>query len=339
MQITEFDNGDTALYCIRVMPQMSKSTTVKGAAYTKLFLAISELEKRRGSKVFCVIHNGAGHICEPSLLLPVIIKRKEFKKGKSLDLLIHSNGGEADSAYRLVKFLRGRYATVTALIPLHAKSAATLMCLGADRIVMGEFAHLGPVDVQLMDPLHRGAEYFSPLNEFKAMDFLRDYAVELVDFFTGLFLQRSGMSVKDALHETIPCVTAILRPLYAQVDPIEMGEHRRSLAIGEEYANRLLDAVKNPHRERIVEKLVWKYPSHDFSIDRDEARDLGLPVEKMNEKDEDALLNAITELKAYEMSYCGFAPALPAAKKGTAKKQSPKGVPTARPRPPATAAA
>jgi hypothetical protein len=330
-----FDKGGDGLYCIRVMAKIDNSPAQ--AAYVKLFVAVSELEKRRNSKVFCVIHHGSSHICEPSLMLPVITGRKEFKKGKTLDLLIHSNGGEADSAYRLIKFLRGRYATVNALVPLHAKSAATLMCLGADRIIMGEFAHLGPVDVQLTDPLHRGAEYFSPLNEFKAMDFLRDYAIELVDFFTGLFLQRSGMSVKDALHEAIPCVTTILHPLYAQVDPIEMGEHRRSLAIGEEYANRLLDAVKNPNRERIVEKLVWKYPSHDFAIDREEAHDLGIPVERMSGEDENALLNALMELKEYGASYCGFAPALPTAKKGPAKKQSTKGVSTGKT--PATAAA
>jgi hypothetical protein len=60
----------------------------------------------------------------------------------------------------------------------------------------------------------------------------------------------------------------------------------------------------------------------------------------MNAKDEDALLNALMELKEYGVSYCGFAPTLPAAKKGTAKKQqSPKGVSTGRPKPPATAAA
>ena len=59
----------------------------------------------------------------------------------------------------------------------------------------------------------------------------------------------------------------------------------------------------------------------------------------MNEKDEDALLNTLMELKEHGMSYCGFAPALTAAKKGTAKKQSPKGVSTGKPKPPATAAA
>lgn len=78
------------------------------------------------------------------------------------------------------------------------------MCLGADRIELGELAELGPVDIQMRDPLLRGAEYFSPLDEFKSMEFMRDYAVGILDFFTGLFLERSGMSVKDAMHETIP---------------------------------------------------------------------------------------------------------------------------------------
>jgi hypothetical protein len=111
-----------------------------------------------------------------------------------------------------MKFFRRRYDRVNAIVPLKAKSAATLMCLGADRIAMGEFAHLGPVDIQIVDPIERGAESFSPLDEFKSMEFMRDYAVEILDFFTGLFLERSGMSVKEAMHETIPCVTGLMQP-------------------------------------------------------------------------------------------------------------------------------
>jgi ClpP class serine protease len=41
------------------------------------------------------------------------------------------------------------------------------MSLGADAIFMGEFAELGPVDVQIQDPVERGAEPLSPLDEFK----------------------------------------------------------------------------------------------------------------------------------------------------------------------------
>lgn len=255
-----------------------------------------------------MVHGKHGHICELSTLWPVIRKRSDFPRGNTLELLLHSDGGEPDVAYRLMKFFRRRYGKVNALVPLKAKSAATLMCMGADRIYMGEFSELGPVDIQISDPLQRGAEYFSPLDEFKSMEFMRDYAVEILDFFTGLFLQRSGMSVKDAMHETIPCITGLMQPLYVQVDPLEMGEHRRSMAIGEEYATRLLALTRNPHAAKIVEQLVWKYPSHSFAIDYEEAKGLKLPVEPMNRAEENILLDLLLELQTYDFSFCGFVP-------------------------------
>jgi hypothetical protein len=300
------------------------ATSQSPKSLQNLATAVAALEHKRGSRIFCLIHNGGGHICEPSTLWPIIRNRKQFKKGRAIDILIHSGGGEPDAAYRLVKFLRGRYDQINALVPLMAKSAATLICLGADRIFMGEFSQLGPVDIQIADPLHRGAEYFSPLDEFKSMEFLRDYGIELLDFFTALFIERSGMSVKEAMHETVPCITGILQPLYAQVDPLEMGEHRRSLAIGEEYANRLLKVSRTANSERIVQKLVWKYPSHTFSIDYDEAKELQLPVSRMDGKEEDLLLNVLMEFARYELSFCGFAPA-PQTSKKAVKKQLQKG--------------
>ena len=327
------------LYCKLAMVDPTSPAHQK--AFAGLIQVVNDLEHKRSSKVFCLIHNGGGHICEPSMLWPVIKDRKQFRGGKkNLDLLIHSGGGDAGAAYRLITFLRGRYEQINALVPLQAKSAATLMCLGADSILMGEFAHLGPVDIQIADPLHRGADYFSPLDEFKAMEFLRDYAVELVDFFTGLFLERSGMGVKEALHEAVPCITGLLRPLYGQIDPIEMGEHRRLLAIGEQYATRLLDMVNNQNRGAIVEKLVWKYASHDFAINRAEAKALHLPVEPMDAKQEDQLLNVLTEFREYELSYCGFIPALRLPKsRQVSRKKPPKSMSTAKQRQAAAATA
>jgi len=185
------------------------------------------------------------------------------------------------------------------------------MCFGADMIFMGEFAELGPMDVQINDPVERGAEPFSPLDEFKSMEFLREYAVELVDYFTFLFIKRSGMSIKEAIHESIPCVSGMMRPLYERIDPLEVGGHRRSLAIGEEYATRLLKLVKNPHWESIVEKLVWKYPSHDFAIDIEEALELNLPVTALPRDQDKALVNVIMELEEDETCLYGFIPASP----------------------------
>jgi len=209
-----------------------------------------------------------------------------------------------------------------------AKSAATLMCLGADAIYMGEFSDLGPIDVQIEDPIEKGSRPVSPLDEFKSTEFLRDYAVEILDLFTLLIIRRSGMGIKEALRESITVTTALMRPLYEQLNPLEIGAYKRALAIGEEYATRLLALTKNPRRKEIVEALVSKYPSHEFAIDREEARSLGLPVYPLDAGQESLLHNAMEGIVQNGESVYGFAKV--PQKKATAqptKRKKPTSVP------------
>jgi len=37
----------------------------------------------------------------------------------------------------------------------------------------------------------------------------------------------------------------MMRPLFEQINPLETGEHKRAMAIGEEYAKRLLALTKS----------------------------------------------------------------------------------------------
>lgn len=67
---------------------------------------------------------------------------------KPLHVLIASPGGDGETAIRMVRSMQSRCTTLTMLVPDMAKSAATLMCLGADHIVMGPGGDLGPVDPQ-----------------------------------------------------------------------------------------------------------------------------------------------------------------------------------------------
>lgn len=65
-----------------------------------------------------------------------------------LHLILWSPGGDGEVAVRLVRSAQARCSELTVLIPDIAKSAATLFALGADRILMGPAADLGPVDPQ-----------------------------------------------------------------------------------------------------------------------------------------------------------------------------------------------
>lgn len=69
------------------------------------------------------------------------------KKGT---LMLTSGGGDPNAAEKLMQMFRKRFTeSFQIIVPFFAKSAATFMCLGSDKICMGYGAELGPIDPQI----------------------------------------------------------------------------------------------------------------------------------------------------------------------------------------------
>jgi ClpP class serine protease len=75
----------------------------------------------------------------------------DSKKGY---LMLTSSGGDPNAAEKLLIMCRERFTEgFQVIVPNYAKSAATLICLGSDKILMGYMAELGPIDPQIqLDP-------------------------------------------------------------------------------------------------------------------------------------------------------------------------------------------
>jgi ATP-dependent protease ClpP protease subunit len=82
--------------------------------------------------------------------LPFVNMLKSLDAITNLDLVIVSPGGDGTAAETMLELCR-RYCPgrLRIVVPLYAKSAATLIALGADEIVMGETSELGPIDAQV----------------------------------------------------------------------------------------------------------------------------------------------------------------------------------------------
>lgn len=80
-------------------------------------------------------------------------------KERELDLIIHSPGGSPLAAEQMLEYLRTRFDNIRAIVPLQAKSAATMIALGCDEIVMAEHSELGPIDPQILIPVPEGVRY------------------------------------------------------------------------------------------------------------------------------------------------------------------------------------
>lgn len=63
-----------------------------------------------------------------------------------LDVLVHSPGGFAEAAESIVDLLRSRFSSVRFIVPIAAKSAATILVMSGDEIVMDDLSELGPID-------------------------------------------------------------------------------------------------------------------------------------------------------------------------------------------------
>ncbi len=66
-----------------------------------------------------------------------------------LRLILNSPGGDGVVAEKIVDMCRNYCKSLEIIIPNMAKSAATLMALSADKIVMGYCSEIGPIDAQV----------------------------------------------------------------------------------------------------------------------------------------------------------------------------------------------
>lgn len=202
-----------------------------------------------------------------------------FLGGSATDrlvLVIESSGGDAHAAYQLGMLYRGRAKHFTVAVPRWAKSAATLLCLAADRIIMTRIAELGPLDPQVKRP---GETSLRPaLYEYRAVEALHDSSLELLGMVLDVLTEKTGMDTRDLIAPSLAFVARLMAPVYGRIDPAKHGANYSVLKVSQMYAERLLIAVgMSEERARtIAYSIATWYPSHEFILDQGELHRLGV---------------------------------------------------------------
>jgi hypothetical protein len=70
--------------------------------------------------------------------------------GHVLDVLLHCPGGSIESAERICRLLRSRFTDIRYVVPHTASSAATLLALSGNQILLDDRSALGPIDPQVL---------------------------------------------------------------------------------------------------------------------------------------------------------------------------------------------
>ena len=243
--------------------------------------AVQELEKKLGLSVWLLVQAGGPHpfhaLEEP--VWDAFYKEKTRLPKDGIAVLLDSPGGSARVAYGLARLFRSKCRRFVVVLPRYAKSAATILALAADTIIVGERGELGPLDAQLMDPDRE--EYASTLDEVQALQRLHARALDAVDETMNVLVMRSGKKVETLLPIALRFVSDMMRPLLDKIDTVHYTQMSRVLKVAEEYAIRLLiPRYPKEQAEKIARHLVEGYPEHDFIIDAEEAMSIGLNVER-----------------------------------------------------------
>jgi hypothetical protein len=233
--------------------------------------AVKVLEEALGIPVWMLVQKGPERpIGLYGPLLQIFMDaRDELASYGHVALLIDSPGGLADVAYRVARILQ-RDSGFTVVIPRFAKSAATLLSLGATRAMMGEDAEIGPLDAQLWD--EEREEPGSALNEVQALDQLHSVALQHLDQTMHVMVGGSKKKTEVLLPMAAKFVSDMMCPMLEKIDAVHYAKQARILAVAEHYAVRLLmlAGVPKERADTIADYLVNRYPEHGFVIDRQE---------------------------------------------------------------------
>ena len=200
-------------------------------------------------------------------------------------LILVTQGGDADAAYRIGRYLQRTYKHFTLYVSGYCKSAGTLIATGAHELVISDHGELGPLDVQMSkeDELWKMQSGLTISDTLDALQISADKA------FTEFFLHMKAgsddaITLRTATEIATKMTTGLFAPLYGQVDPMHVGEAHRAMSIAVEYGLRLLEEGRNIDSDHL-RYLTSEYASHGFVIDRLEASELFANVREPSEKE------------------------------------------------------
>lgn len=223
---------------------------------------------------------------------------EETKRSSDVALVLSTNGGDPDAAFKMGKCLQLRYDDVSIFVPGICKSAGTLLAIAANKLVFSLcYGELGPLDIQVTRKdgalgqesgliIHE-AFYFL---EKRSAKLLHSSVPEIIDATEG------RVSLQTASDFASRFSSSLFGPLLARIDPKEIGERSRSMRVAEEYGRRLNYKFENLEFNSPLESnlyvlhfLMWACPSHEFVIDVDEASALFKRVRITNELEENII--------------------------------------------------
>ena len=246
---------------------------------------IRQIEEERGSRVLTYITGDRPGVAPAQIgedaVRHVVEHLRLFGSPDKLDIFLYSRGGGQDVPWQLVSAFREASKEWSVIIPFRSHSAATLIALGADHIIMGPQAQLGPIDPSLTQ--------LTPDGDINLV------SVEDVMAFIDFIREKVGLSDQMAL-------TNGLANLINRVDAVTLGTVHRTHSHIRDVARKIIQSRSKPPinsiQDRIISTLAEEVYAHAHAISRTEAKELDLPVIEPDPKLENLMWKLLVEYES-----------------------------------------
>lgn len=200
---------------------------------------------------------------------------------EQINLLVHSPGGDGTICEKIVDICRshlvGNNRKFRVIVPNVAKSAATILALGTDEIIMGYTSELGPIDPQVPIVVSGTTQWVSAFSFVEARDKLLEQitkATKKKEPTVGLLTQLAGLNVPftDEMENQIQfakktAITLLNKYMLAPIHTKPVQRHKESIGIA----------------EKLLSKVV--FPTHGYYISGQTAKEMGLQIELLDKGD------------------------------------------------------
>ena len=239
---------------------------------------IEEITNRKLIVYTASFQHPAGSIQKQEIpIIEDLLASVSESKNKSIDLMMHSPGGELGATEKILQMIRERFDNFRMIVPNQAKSAATMLGLGSDEILMGYLSELGPIDPQILKTLPNGTFIFIPAHA----------------------LINTLEHIKNQIRNNEPY--QVYMPILSNIEPEMIDICQKAISESSEVAEQWLKKyMLRGYPEEAIKKVVEDlgstkvYKTHGKMISAVQAKSMGLNVTLIDK--EDTLWKLIWEL-------------------------------------------
>lgn len=123
-------------------------------------------------------------------------------------------------------------------IPDSCKSADTLLCIEANRLIFGDRGELGPLDTQLPNP-NEIFDSMAGLDIIQAVNALQNQVLEAFRSYRIDIRAGSGITTRMAADIAQKLADGLVSPMAEKIDPVTLDQHQRAMNTSYDYGERL----------------------------------------------------------------------------------------------------